>query len=167
MNAVTFPMALLATGYYTPTRCVRHGRPAAELWPLHGGVIRNWPYCRQCVTGRRIQRAAAVACAVLPFVVMFVGLVLTDGDPALANVLGGLVVAGPLMSWFLVTRTSPSGLARAKVTDSQMWLVVQGPHPDFVAHAAEILRAAEREQPVLPTQQPVFPTAEGEINMDL
>ncbi len=164
---VTLPMALIETGHYTPKLCARHGEPAAALWPISGGMLRDWPFCRRCVRTRRTLRAVAVACAVVPIVAMIAGIVLSAEGVVPAqpweNITIGSVMVGLLASWVLVTRTSPSRLASAAVTDSHMWLVIQGAHPAFAAHAADLLRAAEREQPVLPPRQPVFPLAEGQL----
>lgn len=163
MNVVTLPMALLATGYYTPKLCVRHGEPATSLWPLASGTISDWPFCPRCMKTRRVLRAVAVACVVLPVIAMVVGIPLSvEGvvPESSGQVFVGAVMAGLLASWVLLTRTSPSRLARASVPDSRLFLVIQGAHPAFAAHAADLLRAAERERPVLPAQQPVFPTTE-------
>lgn len=167
MNVVTLPMALLATGYYTPKLCVRHGEPATSLWPVASGTIRDWPFCRRCMKTRRTLRAVAVACAVVPLVALVVGAILSaEGvlpEEPVQNVVSGAVGVGLLVAWVLIMGTSPSRLARATVPDSQLFLVIQGAHPAFAAHAAELLRAAEREQPVLPARQAVFPTAEDTI----
>jgi hypothetical protein len=167
VDVVTLPMALLATGYYTPKLCVRHGEPATSLWPVAGGRIPDWPFCRRCMKTRRTLRAVAVACAVVPLVMLVVGVVLSaEGvlpEKPVQNVVGIALPAGLLAAWVLITGTSPSRLARATVPDSQLFLVIQGAHPAFAAQAAELMRAAEREQPVLEPQQPVFPTAEGQL----
>ncbi|WP_203928767.1 hypothetical protein [Virgisporangium ochraceum] len=167
MNVVTLPMALLATGYYTPKLCVRHGEPATSLWPVASGTVRDWPFCPRCMKTRRVLRAVAVACAVVPFVLLVAGVILSaEGvlpEKPVQNVVSGALGVGLLTSWVLLARTSPSRLARASVPDSQLFLVIQGAHPAFAAHAADLLRAAEREQPAVPTRAPVFPTAEGQL----
>lgn len=163
MNVVTLPMALLATGYYTPKLCVRHGEPATSLWPVASGTVPNWPFCQRCMKTRRSLRVVAVACAVVPLAAMVVGIPLSvEGvlPEASGQVFVWAVFVGLLASWVLLTRTSPSRLARATVPDSRLFLVIQGAHPAFAAHSADLLRAAERERPVLPAQQPVFPTTE-------
>jgi hypothetical protein len=164
-------MALLATGYYTPKLCARHGEPAVSLWPVLSATVPDWPFCRRCVRLRRTLRAVAVACAVVPFIALAVGIPLSaEGvlpEKPMENVVAGALIVGLLASWVLITRTSPSRLARASVPDSRMFLVLQGAHPAFAAHAADLLRAADREQPVLPDRRPVFPAAEGDIPMGL
>jgi hypothetical protein len=160
VNVVALPTAMLWAGH-GPDLCVRHGAPATVRMSFYDGMIRNWPYCVQCVKSRRINRVLAVAALVLPLLVMFVGIVLFSGDPKASGTFIDatwvLLPAGIITFWYLVFRfVTPSGLAKAKLTDSNMWLVMQGVHPAFMAHANDLIQRTGAAH-VSPTGQLIQP----------
>ena len=169
MNVVTLPTAMLWAGH-VPGLCVRHGAPAAVRKSFHNGMVQHWPFCEECMKSRRISRLLAVAALALPFVVMIVGGIVFWGDPDTARMdtllkvtWAGLFPAGLITCSLLLHRyVSLSGLAKAKLTDSNMFLVMQGVQPAFAAHATALFQATEG---TYPPGQPVFPAAEGQIDV--
>lgn len=144
VNVVSLPMAMLWNGH-VPGLCVRHGAPATVRMSFRSGTVQNWPFCAECVKSRRVNLGLAIAALAAPFLAIIVGVVLFSDNPqALSTLQDGIwvfLLAGIIMFWFLLFRyVFPSGLAKAKVTGNNMWLVIQGAHPAFVAHANEIVQ---------------------------
>ena len=76
---------------------------------------------------------------------------------------GSFLPAGIITCSLLLHRyVAPSGLAKANLTDSNMFLVMQGVHPAFAAHANVLFQATEG---TYPPAQPVFPAAEGRLDL--
>jgi hypothetical protein len=153
---------------HVPDLCVRHGAPAAARMSFYRGMVQHWPFCAECLRSRRISRLLAVAALLLPFVVMIAGGAVFWDDPDSArmdtfiDVTWVLFPAGIITCSILLHRyVAPSGLAKASLVDSTMFLVMQGAHPEFVAHADALFRAT---QGTYPPGQPVLPAAEGEIH---
>jgi hypothetical protein len=162
VNVVTLPTAMLWAGH-VPNLCVRHGATATVRMSMYRGTVQNWPYCAACVRSRRTSLVLAVAALVLPFVAMLAGIVLFSDDPKAQNVVTVFMGAGIITFWFLLYRyVTPSGLAKMKLTGGNMFLVTQGAHPAFAAHANALARATEGTYLY---GEPTFAVAEGEIHM--
>ena len=160
MNVVTLPTQMLWAGH-VPDLCVRHGAPAAARMSFYSGTVRNWPYCAECVKSRKVNLALAIVALVLPFLAMFASFAVFWDDPVAEATAGDVIPvflgAGIVMFWYLVFRfVTPSGLAKAKLTGGRMWLVMQGVHPAFMAHANELVQRTGAVQ-VSPTGQLVQP----------
>jgi hypothetical protein len=160
VNVVTLPTQMLWAGH-VPDLCVRHGASAVARMSFYRGAVQNWPYCPECVKSRKVNLALAVTALALPFLAMLVGIGVLHDDPVatatFTDVIWVFLGAGIIVFWYLLLRyVTPSGLAKAKLTGNNMWLVMQGVHPAFAAHANDLLQRTGAAQ-VSPTGQLIQP----------